>query len=127
MVIKILDVDKDYADLPLVKKGVARAVVWPGMGAKYGSMHYFVMIPGEENLPHFHERSEDIFYIIQGKGAVMDLDKNIEYPIEEGCVVYIEPGTKHMVKSYGPKDLMTIGGPRPFDLKLYKGLKTKKD
>ena len=64
--------------------GDARAIIWPGMGAKYGSMHYFVMKPGEENVPHAHGDAEDMFYIAQGKGVVIDFDKNIRHLFEKG-------------------------------------------
>ncbi len=123
MVIKVLRIDKDFVKIPLVKGGFAKAIVWPGMGAKYGSLNYFLMKPGQENVPHVHEKSEDIFYIAQGKGVAVDVDNNIEHPIEKGCVVYVEPGTTHTMKSSGPEDYISIGGPCPPDPKSYKGMK----
>lgn len=123
MAIKVLRVDRDFVKIPLVKGSFARAVVWPGMGAKYGAMNYFVMKPGEENVPHIHEKSEDIFYVIQGKGVAIDGDAELKHPIEKGCVVYVEPGTTHMVRSLGPGDYLSVDFQCPPDFKLYRGLK----
>jgi len=125
MAIKVLRVDRDFVKIPLVKGGFARGVIWPGMGAKYAGMNYFVMKPGEENVPHIHERSENIFYVIQGRGLAIDGDAGIEHPIEKGCVVYVQPRTTHMVRSLGPKDYISVDFQCPPDLKLYERLKVK--
>jgi|AntRauTorcE11898_2_1112593.scaffolds.fasta_scaffold21724_2 quercetin dioxygenase-like cupin family protein len=125
MSVKVLRPEKDFVLIPYVKEGTAKAIIWPGMGAKYGVMNYFVMKPGGENVPHKHDDSEDMFYIAQGQGVVADLDNNIEHPIEAGCFVYVEPGTMHAAKSYGPDDYISIGGPTPPDPEMFKELLKK--
>jgi hypothetical protein len=47
----ILDVNKDYGEIPLLKSG---------MGAKYGALNYMVMEPGDENILHVHPDSADV-------------------------------------------------------------------
>ena len=75
--IRILDVNKDYIEIPLLKSGKkAKAIVHPGMGAKYGALNYVVMEPGDENILHVHPNSDDVICILQGKGVVVDGDGN---------------------------------------------------
>ena len=126
MAIKVLSPDKDFVRIPFVKgHGDARAIIWPGMGAKYGSMNYFIMKPGEENVPHAHKDCEDMFYIAQGCGVIIDFDTNIKHPFKKGCFIFVEPGTQHAAVSFGPEDYISVGGPSPIDYEMYKkaGLK----
>jgi hypothetical protein len=75
--IRILDVNKDYVEIPLLKSGKkAKAIVHPGMGSKYGALNYVVMEPGDENILHVHPNSDDVIYILQGEGVVVDGDGN---------------------------------------------------
>ncbi len=121
MSIKILDPEVDYVELPLVEggEGVAKAIIWPGMGAKYGSMNYFVMPPGEKNVLHSHKEEEDMFYVVQGSGYILDGDKN-KHTFKKGDFVYVTPGEPHAVVSEGPEDFISVGGPTPPDEELYK-------
>jgi len=119
MAIRILKLNKDYVLIPLIKGGMAKAIIWPGMGAKFASMHYVEMKPGEENILHMHEYSEDVFYVVQGRGVVVDGNTGKEYPFEKGNFVYVEPGTIHAVKSFGPENFISVGGPAPPDTDLY--------
>lgn len=126
MAVKVLRPDKDFVLIPFIKgSGQAKAIIWPGMGAKYGSMNYFVMKPGEQNVPHLHENAEDMFYIAQGQGVIIDYDAKQEHSFEKGCFVYVEPGTMHAAVSHGPDDYISIGGPSPIDYEMYRkaGLK----
>lgn len=126
MSIKILKPEKDFVTLPFVdgSQGVAKAIIWPGMGAKFGSMHYFVMPPGEKNVPHSHETMEDMFYVVQGKGYIIDGDNKKHY-FTKGDFVYVPPKCIHAVVSEGPEDFISVGGPTPPDAEMYKkaGLK----
>jgi len=120
MTVKILNPDKDFVEIPLIKGGMAKAIIWPGMGAKHGTMHYFVMKPGEENVHHVHDEAEDMFYIVQGKGVIVDGNNGKEHPFQKGDFVYVSPGTPHAAKSFGPEDYISVGGPTPPDLSIYK-------
>jgi len=42
---------------------------------------------------HFHERTEEIYYILSGHG-VIELD-GVEHELTPGTTVYIPPGVKH--------------------------------
>ncbi|ATW27769.1 cupin domain-containing protein [Candidatus Formimonas warabiya] len=119
MGIKILHVDRDYVRIPLVPGGDARAVVWPGMGGKNASLHYVVMKPGQENVPHVHKMSEDIIYVIQGQGVAVDLDQGTEHPFTKGSVIYVPPGIQHTVKATGTEDYIVVGTLAPADTEMY--------
>jgi len=125
MAVKVLRPEKDFVLLPYVKGGIAKAIIWPGMGAKFGSMNYFVMEPGGENVPHSHKDAEDMFYIASGTGVIVDYDNNIEHPFEPGCFVYVEPNTMHAAINRSNENYISIGGPSPIDYEMYKkaGLK----
>ncbi len=117
--IRILDVNKDYVEVPLLKSGKkAKAIVHPGMGAKYGALNYVVMEPGDENILHVHPNSDDVIYIIQGEGVVVDGDGN-ESNFKQGDVIFIPAGTFHAVKARGSQTYIAVGGPQPPDLAMF--------
>lgn len=118
MAIKILRVEKDFVKIPLIKGHWAKAIIWPGMGAKNASIHYVEYAKGQESVGHIHPYSEDVFYIVRGKAIVLDETNSVEHPVEEGCVVYVEPGTKHMVRSL-TDGFLNVGGPCPPDKEMY--------
>jgi quercetin dioxygenase-like cupin family protein len=118
--IRILDVKKDYVEIPLLKGGkMAKAIVHPGMGAKYGSLNYVVMEPGDENIEHVHPNSDDVIYIIQGEGVIVDGDGK-ESSFKAGNVIFIPAGTFHAVKPRGNQTFIGVGGPQPADLAMLK-------
>lgn len=127
MDIKVLDINKDYVEIPIVKSGRAKAIVWPGMGAKNCAMHYVVMKPGEENIPHVHRNSEDIIFVIQGKGVVVDLSNGVELEFGPRSVIYIPPGIVHQVKNSGTDDYIAVGVQSPFDMDLYTDARVVKE
>jgi quercetin dioxygenase-like cupin family protein len=118
--IRILDVNKDYVEIPLLKGGKkAKAIVHPGMGAKYASLNYVVMEPGDENILHVHKDSDDVIYIIQGEGVIADGEGN-ESKFKKGDVIFIPAGTPHAVKARGKKPYIGIGGPQPPDQAMFR-------
>ena len=120
MAIKVFHVDEDYKEIPLVQGATARVVVWPGVGAKLASLHYVPYEAGQSSVPHLHPYSEDVFYIIEGEGSMVEHKggKEIEQPIRPGSVVYVEPNTVHQVRAATP--LVNVGGPCPPDLEFYR-------
>lgn len=119
MAIKVLSTDTDYVNIPYIKGKNVKGVVWPGMGSKFATFNYFEMVPGDENVPHVHWHSEDIFYILAGEGYVVDLDSGEEQYIKKGSIVFVEPGTRHTVKVTGTEPYSSIGGPCPPDPEMF--------
>lgn len=118
--VRILCLDKDYVELPLIVGAKAKFLVWPGMGAKYRSMNYVTMKAGQENVPHSHLKSEDFFYCLSGNCVIADLETGEEHPFGPGDVIYIDVGVPHAVKSFGPTDYISVGGPCPPDYEFFR-------
>ena len=45
--------------------------------------------------PHYHKRSTELYYVLDGEGAVV-LD-GVEHPVSRGTLVHIPPGVAHAV------------------------------
>ena len=57
---------------------------------------------------HYHARTDEIYYIISGRGTMV-LDED-EIDVHEGVVVYVPKGTKH--KAVGDLTVLTVCIPR---------------
>jgi mannose-6-phosphate isomerase-like protein (cupin superfamily) len=57
---------------------------------------------------HYHERTDEIYYIIGGKGRMSLDDEEIE--LSEGVVVYVPRGVKH--RAWGNLKALVICMPR---------------
>jgi len=94
----------------------ARFIIWLGTGAKTANMNYVVMQPGESNVPHVHEFSEDTIYILEGRGSVRDYTAGVRLEFGPGDVVHIDPGIRHSVFVDMGEVVVSVGGPCPADL-----------
>jgi quercetin dioxygenase-like cupin family protein len=120
--IRIFHAERDYVEVPLVEGGLsARVVVWPGVGARRASFHYVSYEAGQSSVPHAHPASEDVFYVVEGEGSLVEYldDRPVaEHPVGPGSVVFVEPGTVHQVRAATP--LVNVGGPCPPDEAFYR-------
>ena len=57
---------------------------------------------------HYHERTDEIYYIIDGEGSMVLDDETIE--LHQGVVVYVPRGVKH--KAIGRLTVLTVCIPR---------------
>lgn len=57
---------------------------------------------------HYHERTDEFYYIIEGQGTMVLDDEEIE--LHQGVVVYVPRGTKH--KAIGKLTVLTVCIPR---------------
>jgi mannose-6-phosphate isomerase-like protein (cupin superfamily) len=62
----------------------------------------------EDAKLHYHERTDEFYYVIAGKGIMILDDEEIE--LHEGVVVYVPRGVKH--KAMGKLTVLTICIPR---------------
>jgi quercetin dioxygenase-like cupin family protein len=115
MGIKIFDSKKDFTKISHVQGSFAKLVVWPGVGSKSCCFIVTSAKSGQSSIIHTHETSEDVFMITKGKATVVDVDSGKEYKVQEGDVVFVEPGTSHMVKYEG--DYESVGCIAPPDPK----------
>jgi quercetin dioxygenase-like cupin family protein len=119
--VRVLDAGEACPALPLVDgEGVARAVIWPGMGAELRSMHRIRLAPGARTIPLRHPM-EAVYYVMRGAGAVSDPDDPHPRPLIEGAMVHVEPGTAYVLQA-GAQGIEILGGPCPADARLYAGL-----
>lgn len=103
--------------LPMIASD-ARLVIWAGVGAMTANMNYVSMQPGEENVPHAHDESEDTIYIVSGRGSVEDLTHGFELEFEAGHAIQVPPGVTHRVKANRGSAVVSVGGPCPADLAM---------
>jgi quercetin dioxygenase-like cupin family protein len=116
---QVLRADRDFVPLPLIEGGgEARAIVWPGMGARHRSMHYIALGAGGQTVKHWHPDSEAVYYIIEGEGEIHDLNAGTSHPIHPGSVLLITPGTRYEIRA-SSSGVTFVGGPCPPDPALY--------
>ncbi|MGH2376201.1 MAG: cupin domain-containing protein [bacterium] len=126
MRVQVLRADRDYVSLPLTEGGgEARAVVWPGVGARHRSMHYITLPAGGRTVPHRHRTSEAVYYVIDGEGAVEDLDSGSSHSVHAGSVALITADNVYRIVAAAHRDLTCVGGPCPPDPALYAGPSTE--
>ena len=57
---------------------------------------------------HYHERTDEVYYVIDGQGTMVLDDEQIE--LHKGVVVYVPRGVKH--KAIGRLTVLTVCIPR---------------
>jgi quercetin dioxygenase-like cupin family protein len=121
--VRVLDGGESCPMLPLVEgEGMARAVIWPGVGAQLRSMQRIRLAPGARTITLRHPM-EAVYYVMSGAGTVLDLDAPPARPLVEGAMLHVEPGTAYLLQG-GPDGIEILGGPCPADPALYAGLGT---
>lgn len=114
MAIRVFHKDEPSAMVPMIAKD-ARLIVWPGVGAETANMNYVDMMPGERNVEHVHEESEDTIYILSGRGTIQDLTNDLELELQAGDVVHVPVGIWHAVAGNRDDHIESVGGPCPAD------------
>ena len=75
------------------------------VGTKFLRFAVGTVAPGEGLVIHVHPGSEEVYYVIRGRGTVRLGEEREKVPIEEGMALYIPPGTPHGVKNTGDVEL----------------------
>lgn len=115
MAIRVFHVDRPDVILPPIISRDARLIVWPGVGAEAANMNYVRLEPGEANVPHIHERSEDTIFVLEGEGTLRDFDHDLELPFRAGQALQVPVGVRHAVAADRGVGTVSIGGPCPAD------------
>lgn len=66
---------------------------------------------GESTRRHYHQNSEEIYYVLAGKGKMFLEGSSGE--IYTGDCVYIPPGQKHYLENHGQKELLILCASSP--------------
>jgi len=77
----------------------------PDAPVKNVTLEIGIFKPGEELKPHTHAESEEIYYVIEGKGHLR-VGKE-EFDLSEGMGVVVPSGQEHFLKNNG-KETMHI-------------------
>jgi hypothetical protein len=116
--VRVLGVADHGPPLPIVEgEGSARAIVWPGIGAAYRTMHRIELAGGSRTVPLKHVM-EAAYYVIRGDGVVRDPENGDGHPLTEGSMIFVEPGTAYLIEA-GSAGMLLLGGPCPADPALY--------
>lgn len=118
--IQILD-GASGPELPIVAGGgVARAVVWPGVGAHLRSLHRIWLDAGAATVELEHP-SDAVYYVVDGEGAVEDRSAGGEQPLRTGSMFHVDGGTAYVVRA-ASGGMQLVGGPAPADARMYEHL-----
>lgn len=121
MAVRVFHRDEPDQHMPMIASD-ARLIVWPGVGAMEANMNYVRMQPGEANVPHVHNDSEDTIFVLEGRGSISDLSNDRELEFEAGQVVHVAPGVHHQVRADRGAEIVSVGGPCPADLELLRAI-----
>src|SRR4051794_5430145 len=110
---KVQVLGPDGPAVPVVETGgSARALVWPGNGARLRSMHLISLEPGGRTRPQRHA-AEAVYYVIEGGGSA-----GTDEPLEEGSMIHVAAGAEYVLAA-GTEGMQVVGGPSPPDASLY--------
>ena len=74
--------------------------------SKNMKVHMGIFPPGQASSRHSHPESEEIVFIVKGKGKVFTDHGTFEY--KENSVVFIPPGVSHQYKNTGDDEMILI-------------------
>ncbi len=86
---------------------VIRELMHPGIhGSKEQSLAEALVPPDTSTLRHRHLRSEELYHVVSGAGAMVLGDE--EFIIKPRDTVCIPPGTPHMLRNTGQVPLKVL-------------------
>lgn len=96
----------------------SKVLISPEAGAKHVTFNYIRYAANAEFPQHIHDRSEDVFFVLEGTGWFKEGEKLT--PIGPGDVVFIPAGERHGTVA-GPQGMVVVSCQGPPDPKLYTG------
>jgi mannose-6-phosphate isomerase-like protein (cupin superfamily) len=97
----------------------AQALVSPGMGSIYRSMHHIEIPALHKTKELVHKDSEAAYFIVQGKGKATDVETGEEFAVQRGNMLLLDAGTRYCFEAFEGETMICIGGPCPPDHDLY--------
>lgn len=96
--------------------GRAEAIVWPGMGARFRSLHRIDLFAGGRTVVLRHS-SEAAYFVMAGAAEIVDEDTGEAAPLPVGSMVHI--GAQHPYRFGAATATEIVGGPCPPDPSWY--------
>jgi mannose-6-phosphate isomerase-like protein (cupin superfamily) len=75
-------------------------------GTRYMTFSIGYFAPNEGLRSHQHPESEEVYYVVSGKGAVYLGEEREQMDIDSGTAIYIPPGIIHGVENPGKERLI---------------------
>lgn len=79
------------------QKVFVKELVNPKLGSRFLQFRITKINPGGGDKYHSHPNSEQIIYVLKGKGKI-EVERKI-YPLSKDALVFIPPGVRHHVKN----------------------------
>jgi quercetin dioxygenase-like cupin family protein len=119
--VQVVDCDDACPSLPIVEgEGLARAVIWPGIGARSRAMHLIRLAEGARTVPMSHPM-EAVYYVISGTVVATDQTDRSTHRAKDGSMIFVEPSTTYvLLADRGAAEI--VGGPCPPDPAAYEPL-----
>ena len=70
------------------------------------AMGMVMLPPGQTSPPHSHEREQEVWYVVSGKGRIRIGREEAE--LRPDTIVVSPPGVKHQLTNDGPEELKAI-------------------
>jgi len=64
------------------------------------------LLPGRSTEEHYHIQTEEIYYILSGRGQIIVNGEKRDVEKHDG--IAIPPGTRHKITNTGPEDLIFL-------------------
>ncbi len=97
----------DCSEFVAQDKAMVRELVSPRNSSIKNQSIAEVRIPsGESVLEHFHEKTEEVYYILSGRGQ-MHLEGETE-TVGSGDAIIILPGQRHKIANHCKEDLVML-------------------
>ncbi len=98
---------KDCSEFVAQDEAMVRELVSPRKSSIKNQSIAEVRIPsGESVLEHFHKATEEVYYILSGRGQ-MHLEGETE-TVGSGDAIFIRPGQRHKIANHCKEDLVML-------------------
>ena len=67
-----------------------------------------VLNPGEAPPPHKHDDTEQIFYVLEGRGTLTIGPEGEQFPVKVGDLVRVPPSALHYIEADGGEPLLYL-------------------
>jgi len=78
----------------------------PALGIAAFGANAWVLAPGVESRPHFHEQQDELYFVHRGR-ARFDVSQE-SFELGPGGVVHVEAATRRRITSVGDEDLVLL-------------------